>query len=155
MRGRKESMRRMDPAVDALQTFFSVRPEILLAYLFGSFLTKPEGAFRDIDIAVYVIPRKLEELERVAPYGYRSFLTEKLAHALRYDHVDLVLLNSAPPLLQRQVVAKGRPVFCRSESDRINFEVAALRRYADTAHLRRIKRLYMKQRIEEGLTAYA
>jgi predicted nucleotidyltransferase len=148
-------MRRMDPPDDALQTFFSDRPEILLAYLFGSFLTKTDGTFGDIDIAVYVIPRTLEELEHSTPYGYRAFLTEKLAHVLRYDHVDLVLLNTAPPLLQRQVVAKGRSVFCRSETDRINFEVTALRRYADTAHLRRIKRLYMKQRIEKGLTAYA
>ena len=148
-------MRLSCPPEDALRTFFPDRSEVLLAYLFGSYLTSTEGTFQDIDIAVYLLPHALEELNRTTPYGYRAFLTVRLAHLLKYNAVDLMLLNTAPPLLQRRVIAGGRLVFCRSEMDRIRFEVAALRRYAETAHLRRIKRIHMKERIEKGLTAYA
>jgi predicted nucleotidyltransferase len=148
-------MRLSYPPEDALRAFFPDRSEVLLAYLFGSYLTSTDDTFRDIDIAVYLLPHALTELDHTTPYGYRAFLTAKLAHLLKYSAVDLVLLNTAPPLLQRQVIARGRLVFCRSEADRIRFEVAALRRYAETAHLRRIKRLHMRERIEEGLTAYA
>jgi hypothetical protein len=78
----------------------------------------------------------------------------ELTHLLKYSAVDLVVLNHGSPLLQHQVMTKGKLIFCRSELERIRFETYALRRYADTAHLRKLKRLYMKKRIEKGLDAY-
>ncbi len=74
---------------------------------------------------------------------------------LKYAQVDLVLLNQAPPLLLRQIIGKGKLVFCRSETARIRFEIMSLKRHADTAHIRKIKRFYMNERIEKGMAAYA
>ena len=84
-----------------------------------------------------------------------DFLISQLAHLLKSNCVDVAILNNAPPLLQREVVSKGKLIFRRSEPDRIRFEIGALTRYVDTAHLRNIKRLYMKRRIEKGLSGYA
>lgn len=140
---------------EPLQGFFQDQPEVVLAYLFGSVLNRPKASFHDIDIAIFVIPNCMEGLDRAMPYGYRASVSTKLAHILKYDPVDVVILNEAPPLLLRQVISTGKLIFCRSEADRSHFEVAALKRHADTAHIRKIKRFYMNQRIERGLAAYA
>lgn len=139
---------------ETLQAFFSERPEAVLVYLFGSYLNRTAGAFHDIDIAVFVIPDRLSALDRALPYGYRADLSAKLAKILGYDPVDVVLLNHCPPLLLRQAIGTGKLVFCRSEADRIRFEVASLKRHADTAYIRKTKRFYMNHRIEKGMAAY-
>lgn len=140
-------------AVRILQAFMEGRQEIVLSYLFGSYLRKPRG-FRDIDIAVYVDPGSLSALDREMSYGYSAFLNTELAGLLGYRMVDLVILNSAPPLLTREIIRSGELFFCRSDEERIRFEVQALKRFADTEHIRKIKRMYIRERIQEGLGAY-
>jgi predicted nucleotidyltransferase len=139
----------------ALHHFFSGQQEILLAYLFGSYLEREKRPYHDIDVAVFLLPPRIEVLNKTTPYGYRAQLVSQLCHLLKYNQVDVVLLNDASPVLLRQVIAKGKLIFRRSDIDRIDFEVKSLKRYADTARIRAIKRLYMKQRIERGLAAYA
>ena len=143
-----------DTVEEDLQGFFAERSEVLLVYLFGSYLRRTDRPFHDIDVAVYVSPQQLHRLNH-EPYGYLAFLISQLAHLLKSNCVDVAILNNAPPLLQREVVSKGKLIFRRSEPDRIRFEIGALTRYVDTAHLRNIKRLYMKRRIEKGLSGYA
>ena len=138
-----------------LQDFCAGQKEIILAYLFGSLVARKTGPVNDIDIAILVEPDGLRSLDRAAPYGYRAQMTTALAHLLRCDRIDLVVLNEAPPLLLREVVGKGKLIYCTSEAERIRFEIAALKKHADTAHLREIKRLYMRKRIDKGLDAYA
>jgi len=152
-----EGRKKPSPEVvkESLHAFFENHPEVILAYLFGSYITRKTGSFNDIDIAVLVVPERLEELDRSSPYGYAAYLNTELAHLLKYNRVDLTILNHAPPLLLRRVIGEGMLVFCRSEADRIRFEVASLKRYADTAHLRTIKRHYMRQRIKKGNASYA
>lgn len=144
----------MESIEQTLQAYFKSRPEVVLAYLFGSFVKTKTGRFHDIDIAVLVEPGLEKRLDQQMPYGYEACLTAEVAHVSKYFSIDLVLLNHAPPLLLRQVISTGKLIFCKSEADRIRFEVASLKRYSDTAHIRRIKRLYLRQRIEKGLPAY-
>jgi hypothetical protein len=144
----------MESIEETLQAYFKNRPEVVLAYLFGSFVKNKKGRFHDIDIAVLVDPDLEEELNQQMPYGYGACLNAEIGHVLKYSSIDLVLLNHAPPLLLRQVIGNGKLIFCKSEMDRIRFEVDSLKLYSDTKHIRRIKRLYLKQRIEKGLLAY-
>lgn len=157
MRKKKEkyhSNSYMASVEETLQAYFKNRSEVVLVYLFGSFVKSTTGRFHDIDIAVLVTPGLEKELDQKMPYGYGSCLNAEVAHVLKYYSIDLILLNYAPPLLLRRVISTGKLIFCRSEMVRIRFEVASLKRYSDTEHIRRIKRLYMKQRIEKGLLAY-
>jgi len=144
-----------DAVKESLYAFFESHSEVILAYLFGSYITKKTGSFHDIDIAVLVTSERLEAFDRSSPYGYAAYLNTELIHLLKYNRVDLAILNHAPPLLLRRVIGEGMLVFCRSESDRIRFEVASLKRHADTAYLRTIKRHYMRQRIKKGKASYA
>jgi len=139
---------------ETLSAFFKDRSEVVLAYLFGSYLTRTGGIINDIDIAVFINPDRLNTLDRMLPYGYSADLSVKLANILHYEPVDVTLLNYGSPLLVRRAIGSGKLVFCRCEADRIRFEVTSLKRYADTASIRKIKRFYMNQRIEEGLAAY-
>jgi predicted nucleotidyltransferase len=140
---------------EILRNFFDERPEVALAYLFGSYVQRTKGQFHDIDIAVLLLPQNMTALDQGFPYGYAADLSSNLGRILKYDPIDIVLLNRASPLMLRHVIGKGKLVYCRSEADRIRFEVTSLQRHADTAHIRKIKRLYMNQRIERGLAAYA
>lgn len=137
-----------------LTNFFKNKDEILLAYLFGSCLKNKLGGPHDIDIAIYVNPAKFENLDRSLPYGYQAGLTADIIHLLRYNLIDLVVLNQAPPLLTYEVIHNGVLIFSRSEDLRIEFEISSLKRYADTKHLRKIKQFYSKIRAERGLSAY-
>ena len=137
-----------------LQPFFDDRPEVILVYLFGSFLRRPKGNFHDIDLALLVDHDQFEALDRARPYGYRASLGTDLAHTLRYDIIDVTILNFASPLLLKRIIRTGELIFCRAERNRIEFEISAFKRFADTANLRAIKRRYTKERIKTGLTAY-
>lgn len=139
---------------EALEAYFRNREEVILAYLFGSFVKRKNGRFHDIDIGVLLAPEAEEVLDRETPYGYQSFLSAEIAHKLKYDLVDVVILNHASPLLLHRIIGTGKLIFCRSESQRMRFEVRSLKRYSDTEQIRKIKRFYMEQRIKKGLPAY-
>ena len=139
---------------ELLHSYFRKRQEVVLVYLFGSYVNPDRKLVHDIDIGLFVNPSIWEALERDMPYGYGSFLSTELAHLLHFDGVDVAILNNAPPLLLRRVIGTGKLIFRRSELDRVRFEVESLKRYSDTAQIRKIKKSYMQQRIKEGLSAY-
>ena len=144
----------MQSIEETLQAYFENRPEVDLAYLFGSFVKSKTGRFHDIDIAVLVASGLEKKFDEQMPYGYGACMNAEIAHVLKYSSIDLVILNHARPLLLKQVISTGKLIHCRSEMVRTRFEVDSLKRYSDTKHIRRIKTLYLKKRIEKGLLAY-
>jgi uncharacterized protein YutE (UPF0331/DUF86 family)/predicted nucleotidyltransferase len=83
---------------------------ILSVYLYSE--RGDEGTARDsdLDIAVLVDPHLYPD--RKARAQLRIGLASDVAHALRDDHVDLVILNDASPTLGRKVVTGWPRVFC-------------------------------------------
>ena len=137
-----------------LTKFLFAKKEIVLAYLFGSSLKGMIGGRHDIDIAILLAPEPFETFENAPNYKHEAELIAELVHLLKHNRVDLVILNRATPLLAYEVIHKGNLLFSRSENQRIQFEVLSLKRHSDTKHLRTIKRIYIKERIEQGLPAY-
>lgn len=84
-------------------------PEILDAYLFGSQARGDAGALSDIDIAVFIE----EDLAEPGPYGYDAELITDLMTELGTNHIDVVLLNRAPPLLYHRVLRDGKLLVTR------------------------------------------
>ncbi len=154
MSGRQFSHLTIEAVEETLKGYMESRAEIVLAYLFGSFLEKGQRPVHDIDIAIVVVPDLFEKMDSVTPFGYRAWMSTELCRLLKSNFVDLVLLNQATPLLCKRVIKTGKLIFCRSEAERVRFQVSSLKRFADTAHLRQIKRRYMKQRIAKGLAGY-
>jgi predicted nucleotidyltransferase len=139
---------------EKLAGFFRMKEEVSLAYLFGSSLQGKSGKDHDIDIGLFLNPRLYESLDEGNPYGYKAEMIVELMNLLKYDLIDLVILNKCTPVLAYQVIHHGTLLFARSEKTRIQFELTSLKRHADTKHLRNIKRVYSGKRIEKGLSAY-
>ena len=118
-----------------IATVLSARLEILEAYLFGSHARGASQAHSDIDIAVFVDRERVEP----SPFGYRSELTSSLMSALGTNAVDVVVLNSAPPLLYHRVLRDGLRLLARDLRSTTVREGQALSRHCDFApHLAKI-----------------
>jgi len=132
----------VDQIIARLAEVLGRTPQVVFAYLFGSCARGDLGPLSDIDVAVYID-------SRLAVFDYRLQLSEILAHELKTDHIDLVILNKAAPLLKSEVVRHGR-VIKESKQDRVIFEVQALAEYFDTAYLRQTQRDYLKKQLQQG-----
>jgi predicted nucleotidyltransferase len=92
--------------VEALQKHLKGRPEIMCAYLHGSFLDG--GPYRDVDVAVWVDPVRYNT---DGSSQYAIDLSTQLSVALGQP-VEVQVLNRAP-LAFRYHALKGRPVVVR------------------------------------------
>jgi predicted nucleotidyltransferase len=120
---------------DRISAVLSARPEILEAYLFGSHARGAQQSHSDIDIAVFV------DFDEVVPssFGYLSELTSALMSGLGNNAVDVVVLNTAPPLLYHRVLRDGVRVLSRDLRETTVREGRALSRHCDFApHLAKI-----------------
>lgn len=136
-----------------LKNYFSKRPEILLAYLFGSEATKRTHKLSDFDIAIYSDPNQMRVLNTKEPFGYQAAILSELIGLLKRNDIDLVILNRATPLLAYEVVRSGENIFCRSKNFRTEYEIKIFQKYVDTKKLREIQDFYLTKRIEQGLFA--
>jgi predicted nucleotidyltransferase len=86
-----------------LQSLLEPRPEVLEAYLFGSWARGQAQPHIDVDVAVYLDESKLPQL----PYGYEAELGAACISALGSNRVDIVVLNDASPMLYYRVLRDG------------------------------------------------
>lgn len=100
------------------------RPEVVLAFLFGSFRNQPE--FRDVDIGVVLDSDLVPE---PAALDFASELATELEWQIRLP-VDLIVLNYAPIAL-RYSASRGEPLLCKDEELRDRFLDLAWKEYMD------------------------
>jgi predicted nucleotidyltransferase len=125
---------------------FAQRPEVLVAYLFGSHARERPTPISDVDLAVLLsgaVPRE-------SYLDYRIALMQELTKIFRSDEVQVVILNQAPPLLAYKVIVEGKLLLRRDELARLRFRIDATRRYLDTKALRRVQDTATARRIREA-----
>ena len=119
-----------------ITSILSAEDKILFAYLHGSF---QEGLpFRDIDLAIFTAdsqPRQQLDYE---------LKLEGIIEARIKLPIDLKTLNDAPVSFCYMAIKKGRKLFIRDDSKRVEFEVGTLKRYFDLLPSRQ---LYLKELI--------
>src|SRR3990172_6782562 len=125
---------------------FTGRPEVILAYLFGSYARGRPSPISDVDFAVLLS----EAIPREAYLEYQIALIQGLTRIFRSDEVQVVILNQAPPLLAYAVIVHGRELLCRDAPARVRFRVSATQRYLDTQPLRKVQAEATARRIREG-----
>lgn len=107
---------------DALSRF----DDVVLAYLYGSFLTGDD--FHDIDIGI-IVSREMEPYESLRfAVGTAAAVERNITP--RYE-VDLRVLNEAPVSFRYEVVRTGVAVFVRDDDMRISFEAGVISQYLD------------------------
>lgn len=107
-----------------LETVFNKENKVLIAYLFGSYARGVETTKSDIDIAILLSENPPKMLE------YYLHLINELSKVLN-NEVDLIILNTAPPLLKHQIIKHGKLVYCKDEKARIEFETRTHGEYLD------------------------
>jgi len=125
--GRKTPAVEREKLVRAIKDRLLQEPDILFAYLHGSFLT--EESFRDIDIGVLTcVPKGL---------SFESDLSFELSKALGYD-IDVRVINDAPVAFQMAVLRDGRLLLSQNDDVRADFIEKVGRRYRGYAHFRNV-----------------
>lgn len=112
-----------------LQGLRKALPDLELVVLFGSTAKGRRRAGSDVDVAVRCVGTA--ELDTL--YGV-------LAPGLGSEHLDLVDLRRAGPLLAMEVARSGRLLYESRPGVFRQFQSLASRRYCDTAKLRRAQR---------------
>ncbi len=137
---------RKEQVKSKLLPFISKRKEVLFAYLFGSVAKESASRLSDIDIAVYLDP---SQITQVNGYGYKSELLVDLQNVLK-GKVDLVILNEASTVLKFQVLKNGTLIYCVSEDERRYFHEHTMKKYLDLKPLLRVQSYYLHKRLAEG-----
>ena len=97
----------VDEIILKLKTYFQEDPNVLFAFIFGSYVKGRDKRESDLDVAVFFNnpPEGLDLL------GYIN----KLSDILEKD-VHLIVLNNASPILRHQVVKYGIRLIKKDES---------------------------------------
>lgn len=107
--------------------FFSKRPEAVAVYIFGSAVRGEFGPGSDLDVGVFLDPER-------APLddpSYKLRLLDELVAFLRFERVDLAILNESSVELQHEAVFNGRRVYQRDEGEALALESLVLRKWWD------------------------
>ncbi|MBM3295220.1 MAG: nucleotidyltransferase domain-containing protein [Candidatus Aminicenantes bacterium] len=103
-----------DELIDRLSTALRRRPEIVFAYVHGSFIDG--GRYRDIDVAVYLDPEKAAVLDG---FDYAFKAAVDMSKQLRRE-VDIRVMNGSSTGFQNSVYRTGRLLFSRDERLRLD-----------------------------------
>jgi len=121
--------------IDALIAHLEEQPDLAAAYLFGSFARKRAGRHSDVDIAVLFTTPDGDKLARFERRLDLEMALEKIARR----PVQVVDLEGASLLLQRQVRKYGILLLEKDHRRRVDFEVSSRRRYFDMQRVYRLR----------------
>jgi predicted nucleotidyltransferase len=117
----------LEKRLHQIDGLFAARPDVVLAYLFGSHARGTAGPLSDVDIAVLARPG----MNSHQLFDLRLELIGDLMARLACNDVDVVLLNQASLALSYRVLRDGRLLYCRDEQVRIEYQAGIVSRYLD------------------------
>lgn len=127
--------------------YFKDRPEVIVAYLFGSYARDGEDALSDVDIAVL-----LDDLAKEEIWHLELEMADRVCDFLQTSEVDLVVLNTAPLVARFDVISTGKVLQSNDEEKRTDFEVAVMTEYWDFKKYDEEYDQYFLRRLKENLT---
>lgn len=115
---------------------------VVLAVLFGSGAKGKTGPLSDIDFAV-LLPGSPSSQKRFN----RQLILKNALEQILNKPVDILILNSAPPLIAQMAVAHGQVIYCQDEDIKASVFTNILKGYDDAAYLSLIQRKYLEARV--------
>ena len=110
--------------VRSVQNCLKNQPQVVFAYIFGSYAAGSPKPFSDVDVAVY-----LEGNDNLTETKLR--ILEKLSDALSTDDIDLVVLNTTSLPHAINILKKKRVLVDKQPYARHAFESLIMRKYYD------------------------
>lgn len=124
----------MKKGIKQLERYFTDRPDVLAAFLFGSQAKNTAGKISDWDIAVYFKPQgsgQVEWEETNKDYSQENKIWDDLVDILKTDNVDLVVLNRAPSNIAASVISEGIPLIIKDRKLFLDFMLLTMRQAED------------------------
>jgi predicted nucleotidyltransferase len=118
-----------EKTIKGLQEMIQNEPQIIFAYLHGSFIERSN--FGDLDLALFV-----NEIPEKEFMSYEFDLERLIERVLAYP-VDVRILNNAPSSFCYTVIKKGIRLIDNNEDERVNFEMRTYQNYFDFLPFRR------------------
>lgn len=107
-------MNNIKDRIEKLKNFYNSRPEISMAFIFGSYAKERQISESDVDVAVYFKPEgRAIEWEEQKEYPGESKLWTETERILGID-TDLVVLNRAAVSLAFEILRTGIPIIIKS-----------------------------------------
>ncbi|MGC9089792.1 MAG: type VII toxin-antitoxin system MntA family adenylyltransferase antitoxin [Caldisericia bacterium] len=100
---------------------------VLIVYLFGSYLTKVMNFQSDIDIGILFSDDSYSK-DRLNIY---TELYKICSEIFKEREVDIVFLNDAPLTLKFEVVTNGKPIYYESIDKHYEFKERVIKEYID------------------------
>jgi predicted nucleotidyltransferase len=125
--------------VRRIDGFLQNHPDLLFAYVHGSFISNDQ--FRDIDVAIYLKAKPTELLQAELD------LETALYNLIQYP-VDVRILNSAPLSFRYNVIKDGRRLAVINDDARCDFEETTVSNYFDFAPYRK---MYLQEALNRGV----
>ena len=110
-----------------LKPVFEPLPNVIMAYLFGSYARGQAGPLSDVDIAVLLNGQPSE----AECFDARLDTLGRVMTQLQHNAVDVAILNQTPLALCYRVVRDGRVLFCSDNAARIAFTARTVTTYLD------------------------
>lgn len=130
---------------DNLKDLFASDDNVVLAFAFGSIAAGKMHPASDIDIAVLL--RSCQDRHEYAEIALS--LSEQLSITLSTDRVDLVILNTASPLLMFEVATKGILIYQRQVGLADNFKLKAVKMRMDAKKFIELDKVAVKKFLSE------
>ncbi|MBC7076532.1 MAG: nucleotidyltransferase domain-containing protein [Syntrophomonadaceae bacterium] len=134
--------------IEGLNRFLQKNEEIIAVYLFGSYAKDNKQVKNDVDVAVLLDNFK-EEKEMEILLRYKRELENQFC-----KDVDVVILNTAPPLLKQQIFYYGIKVNERDRKKLVDFRVKSYFEQFDLLEINKkifaINKEKINRRIRDG-----
>jgi uncharacterized protein len=121
----------MSTIEEMITRYLSRQPDVAVAFLFGSEASGRTRPDSDVDLAFLFYPGKQPSSELLPD------IQDELTALLKKE-VDLVVLNSANPVIRMQVLKKGKKVFQRDKKIYSDFFVRTINEYDDLKKVRAV-----------------
>ena len=117
---------------------------VVLLYLHGSHAKGTQAPLSDIDLAVLLEP------ECGRDYRVHGDLLAALQDACGRDDIDLVVFNTAGPIIRDRVIRHNRLLYARNQTQRLAFEADALKWAMDFSYYSKVYDDALFQQLKEG-----
>lgn len=107
-----------------INTILAHHPATQAIYLFGTFGTDFHREDSDVDIAILLPPKEAKDTKRL-PFSDLSYDLETLLER----EADLINLRHVPTVLQKEVIAADRRIYCADNYAADEFEMLTLSYY--------------------------
>lgn len=107
--------------LNELKEYIQKKPEIAMAYIFGSYAKERVMSESDIDIAVYFKPEKNRiEYEENKEYPEESNIWSDVERIVGVN-TDFVVMNRCPATLADEILRTGKPIIIKDEGLQLEF----------------------------------